>query len=98
MRWKRSLMNVEYIAISALEKITADRHHTGADELHVIQPVHLAHHGRAQAQPEGEQVDDGLEDAENVLDFQKERKFATSRLITPAIAAGSRRLIPPPPR
>jgi hypothetical protein len=30
--------------------------------------------------------------------FQKVRKFATSRLITPPMAAGSRRLTPPPPR
>jgi hypothetical protein len=30
--------------------------------------------------------------------FQNVRKFATSRLITPPIAAGSSLLTPPPPR
>ena len=48
----------------------------------------------------------GSSRAEKVVAFQKVRKFATSRLITPVIAAGSRRrmrvlsrrLTPPPPR
>ena len=36
----------------------------------------------------------GSRTLENVVAFQKVRKFATSRLITPAMAAGSRRLAP----
>ena len=40
----------------------------------------------------------GSSTLENVVAFQNVRKFATSRLITPVIAAGSSRLIliPPP--
>ena len=47
----------------------------------------------------------GSSTLENVVAFQKVRKLATSRLITPAIAARSRRRVPtasseltPPPR
>ena len=40
----------------------------------------------------------GSSTLENVVAFQKVRKFATSRLITPVMAAGSSRLIRPPRR
>ena len=36
----------------------------------------------------------GSRTLENVVAFQKVRKFATSRLITPAMAAGSSRRAP----
>ena len=38
----------------------------------------------------------GSSTLEKVVAFQNVRKFATSRLITPVIAAGSSRLIRPP--
>src|SRR3954453_15568293 len=104
-------MNVEYIAVSALEKITAVATIPVPTNWTYSSPSTLSTTVAPSPSPNARRYTTGSTTLENVLDFQNDRKFATSRLITPAMAAGSSlrgptcacasppaRSLPPPPR
>ena len=110
MRWKRCFTKVPNIAGSALEKITAVATMPVPTNCTYSMPSTSSTTVAPSPSPNASRYTTGSRTLEKVVDFQKVRKFATSRLMMPPIAAGSRRLmgrgaasdgrslIPPPPR
>src|SRR5918992_1346550 len=89
VRWKRSLTKVPNIAGRALEKITAVATMPVPTNSTYSSPSTRSTIVAPSPMPNASRYTIGSSTLENVVAFQKVRKFATSRLMTPPMAAGS---------